>query len=166
LDLRNNTGGWLKQTEEIAAQFLPAGSVIYLRKNKNGEEDKIVVPDGNEPMDAPLVVLVNGGTASASEILVGALRDNDRALVIGETTVGTGTTLKEYTLKDGSAILLGVAEWLTPDGDFIRETGIVPDIKVPLEARAEPLTPDETRSLSKEEILERDAQLRRAFEEL
>jgi carboxyl-terminal processing protease len=166
LDLRNNTGGWLKQAEEIAAQFLPAGSVIYLRKNKNGEEDKIVVPDGNEPTDAPLVVLVNERTASASEILVGALRDNDRALVIGETTVGTGTTLKEYTLKDGSAILLGVAEWLTPDGDFIRETGIVPDIKVPLEAGAEPLTPDETRSLSKEEILERDAQLKRAFEEL
>ena len=166
LDLRNNTGGWLKQTEEIAAQFLPGGSVIYLRKNGNGKEDKIVVPDGNEPTDAPLVVLVNGGTASAAEILVGALRDNGRALVIGETTVGTGTTLKEYRLKDGSAILLGVAEWLTPDGDFIRKTGIVPDIKVPLEEGAEPLTPNETRSLSKKEILKRDAQLRRAFEEL
>jgi carboxyl-terminal processing protease len=166
VDLRNNTGGWLEQAEEIAAQFLPAGSVIYIRKNKNGEEDKVVVPNGNEPADAPLVILVNGGTASASEILVGALRDNDRALVIGETTVGTGTTLKEYTLKDGSAILLGVAEWLTPDGDFIRETGIVPDIKVPLKEGAELLTPDETRSLSKEEILKKDAQLRRAFEEL
>jgi len=166
LDLRNNPGGWLKQAEEIAAQFLPAGSVIYLRQEKNGEEDKIVVPDGNEPTDAPVAVLVNGGTASASEILVGALRDNNRALVIGETTVGTGTTLKEHTLKDGSAILLGVAEWLTPDGDFIRETGIVPDIKVPLEEGAEPLIPDESRGLSKEEILNRDAQLSRAFDEL
>jgi len=109
---------------------------------------------------------VNEGSASSSEILAGALRDNDRASVIGETTFGTGTVLSEFTLRDGSAILLGVAEWLTPDGDFIRETGIVPEMKVELGEDAEPLTPGEARTLSREEILERDAQLRRAFEEL
>ena len=94
------------------------------------------------------------------------MRDNDRATVIGETTFGTGTVLSEYTLRDGSAILLGIAEWLTPDGDFIRETGIVPDVKVALDEDAEPLAPSEVRDLSKEEILKRDAQLGRALAEL
>jgi carboxyl-terminal processing protease len=109
---------------------------------------------------------VNEETASSSEILAGALRDNDRATVVGETTFGTGTVLSEFVLRDGSAILLGVAEWLTPDGDFIRETGIVPDEKVSLEENVQPFTAGETRDLSREEILERDAQLRRAFEKL
>jgi carboxyl-terminal processing protease len=86
--------------------------------------------------------------------------------VIGETTYGTGTVLEEFALRDGSAILLGIAEWLTPDGDFIRETGIAPDEKVTLAEDAEPLTPGEARDLSREEILESDAQLRRAFEKL
>jgi carboxyl-terminal processing protease len=86
--------------------------------------------------------------------------------VIGETTFGTGTVLSEFVLGDGSAILLGVAEWLTPDGDFIRETGIAPDVEVALSEGTELLTPGEARELSKEEILERDAQLARAFENL
>jgi carboxyl-terminal processing protease len=74
--------------------------------------------------------------------------------------------LSEFPLRDGSAILLGVAEWLTPDGDFIRETGIVPDEKVPLAQGTRPLTPGEAQDLTKGEILGRDAQLRRAFEDL
>jgi carboxyl-terminal processing protease len=86
--------------------------------------------------------------------------------VIGETTYGTGTVLSEFVLKDGSSILLGVAEWLTPDGDFIRETGIAPDIKVPLEDGAEQITPDSARDLSKGQILGRDAQLRAAYKNL
>jgi carboxyl-terminal processing protease len=86
--------------------------------------------------------------------------------VIGETTFGTGTVLSEFVLRDGSAILLGVAEWLTPDGDFIRETGIEPDVEVALGEDAEPLIPSEARDLSREEILARDAQLARALENL
>ena len=111
-------------------------------------------------------MLVNEGSASSSEILAGALRDNDRATVIGETTFGTGTVLSEFVLKDGSSILLGVAEWLTPDGDFIRETGIEPDVVVELDEGTEPLSPQDVRDLSREEALARDAQLRRAFENL
>jgi carboxyl-terminal processing protease len=111
-----------------------------------------------------MVLLVNEGTASSAEILAGALRDNGRATVIGEATFGTGTVLSEFVLRDGSAILLGVAEWLTPDGDSIRETGVVPDVEVPLADGIEPLTPAEDRGLSRGEILEGDAQLRRAFE--
>jgi carboxyl-terminal processing protease len=166
LDLRNNAGGRLDQAVEMAGNFLEPGSVVYLREDASGGREKIEVEGGAEPTDAPMAVLVNEGTASSSEILAGALRDNDRATVIGEPTFGTGTVLSEFVLRDGSAILLGVAEWLTPDGDFIRETGIAPDVEVALSEGTEALTPGEARDLSKKEILERDAQLARAFENL
>jgi carboxyl-terminal processing protease len=164
LDLRNNAGGNLEEAVEMAGYFLEPGSVVYIRKDASGEREEIEARGGAELADAPMVLLVNSGTASSSEILAGALRDNDRATVIGEATFGTGTVLSEFVLRDGSAILLGVAEWLTPDGDSIRETGVVPDVKVPLEEGVEPFTPAEARSLSREEIFESDAQLRRAFE--
>lgn len=164
LDLRNNPGGNLGQAVEIAGQFLEPGSVVYLREDASGEREEIRIPRGAEPTEAPLAVLVNNGSASSAEILAGALRDNGRAPLIGTTTFGTGTVLKEFTFEDGSSMLLGVAEWLTPDGDFIRDSGIEPGIVVRLGEDAEPLTPGETEDLSKEEILDRDAQLRRAFE--
>lgn len=166
LDLRDNAGGLVGQAREVAAQFLPGGSVIYIQKDAEGNEEEITVPADNVPLDAPLVVLVNGGSASSAEIVAGALRDNERAEVIGETTFGTGTVLKEFTLSDGSAIQLGIKEWLTPDGDFIRGSGIDPDIEVSLEEGQEPHTPEETSDLSKEEVFEEDAQLERAFEVL
>ena len=166
LDLRNNTGGLVEQTVEAAGQFLEPGSVVYVREEADGERQEVTVPADAEPTRAPLAVLVNEGTASGAEIVAGALRDNDRAVVVGETTFGTGTTLREFPLEDGSAILLGVAEWSTPDGDFIRETGIEPDVKVGLSEDSEPLTPTRAGGLSREEILEKDPQLRRAFEEL
>jgi len=165
LDLRDNPGGLVEQSEEVAAQFLPAGSDIYIRKDADGSEEETTVPDDNdEPLDAPLVVLVNKGSSSSAEIVAGALRDNDRAKVIGETTFGTGTVLSEYPLSDGSSILLGTAEWLTPNGDSIRGSGIEPDVEIELEEDQEPRTPNETKGLTREEILEEDAQLERAFE--
>ena len=166
LDLRNNPGGRLDQAVDIAGQFLEPDSVVYLRKDASGDREKITVSGNAEPTDAPLTVLVNNGSASSSEILAGTLRDNDRAEVIGTTTFGTGTVLKEFTLDDGSSILLGIAEWLTPDGDFIRESGIDPGIKVKLGKESEPVFPTEAKNLSREEILDGDAQLRRAFEEV
>lgn len=166
LDLRNNPGGRLDQAVQMAGYFLEPGSVIYIRKDASDEREEIEVEGDPESTDAPLVVLVNEGSASSSEILAGALRDNDRATVIGETTFGTGTVLSEFVLRDGSSILLGVAEWLTPDGDFIRDTGITPDVKVSLEKGTEPLAPDALRGLSREEALEKDAQLRAAYEKL
>src|ERR671915_1117550 len=166
LDLRNNPGGRLDQAVEMTGYFLEPESVAYIRKDASGEREEITVEGDPESTDAPLAVLVDGGSASSSEILAGALRDNDRAPVIGETTFGTGTVLSEFVLRDGSSMLLGVAEWLTPDGDFIRDSGIAPDVEVALSEGTEALTPGEARDLSKKEILERDAQLARAFENL
>ena len=163
LDLRGNSGGLVSQAEDVAARFLPAGSTIFIRKEADGEQEATYVPDNNEPLDAPLAVLVNDGSASSAEIVAGALRDNERARVVGETTFGTGTVLDEYSLSDGSAILLGIAEWLTPDGDFIRGSGIEPDSEVRLEEGQEPRTPEEIKDLSKEEVFDEDAQLERAF---
>lgn len=166
LDLRDNPGGRLDQAVKVAGEFLKPGSVIYIRKDSSGKREEVKVSDDAKPIDAPLVVLVNNGSASSSEILAGALRDNDRATVVGTRTFGTGTVLSEFTLSDGSAILLGVAEWLTPNGDFIRDTGIEPDIKVKPGKDDEAVTPSGSEGLSKQEILSRDAQLRRAFEEV
>jgi len=165
-DLRENPGGLVSQAAEVAAQFLPAGDVVYIRRDADGNEEETTVPEDNEPLDAPLVVLVNEGSSSSAEIVAGAMRDNGRAEVVGETTFGTGTVLDEFTLSDGSAILLGIAEWLTPSGDSIRGSGIEPDIEVELEEEQEPRTPDETEGLTQEEIFEEDAQLERAFEVL
>ena len=165
LDLRGNEGGRVKQAEEVAARFLAGGSEIYTRRDADGEEQK-TVPGDNEPLDAPLVVLVNGKSASSAEIVAGAFRDSGRATVVGETTFGAGTVLDKHELSDGSAVLLAVAEWLTPNGDSIRGSGIEPDVEAKLEKGQEPRAPDEVGGLSGEGILEEDAQLERAFEVL
>lgn len=166
LDLRDNPGGRLDQAVEVAGFFLEPGSVAYVRKDASGGREEVDVEGEPGLTDAPLVVLVNDGSASSSEIVAGALRDNDRATVVGKTTFGTGTVLSEFELDDGSSILLGVAEWLTPDGDFIRQTGIEPDVKVPQEEGDEPVSPTDLKDLSREEAFDRDAQLRAAFEEI
>lgn len=164
LDLRGNSGGQLDQAVEAAGLFLESDSVVYIRQNAEGEREKVRTSGGSEPVQAPMTVLVDGGTASSAEILAGALRDNGRAEAVGVSTFGTGTVLKPYDLDDDSQLLLGIAEWLTPDGDFIRENGIDPGVRVELEEDEQPVLPDEEDGLSREKILERDAQLSRAFE--
>src|SRR5919199_549120 len=166
LDLRDNSGGWVGQAEEIVARFLPARSTIYIQKDANGREEETTVPDDNQPLDAPLVVLVNVGSASSAEIVAGALKDNGRARVVGGKTFGAGTVLEERPLSDGSAIMLAIAQWLTPNRDPIQGSGIEPDVKGSLEEGQKPRPPDQLRGLSRKETFAHDAQLHRAFEVL
>ncbi len=166
LDLRGNPGGELEEAVAAAALFLDGGQTVYVREDAGGERERIEAADptpfsgGDEaPVSAPLVVLVDGGSASSSEILAGALKDNGRAHVVGQRTAGTGTVLAEFPLEDGSSMLLGVAEWLTPGGDSIRDTGITPDVEAALREGQLPLLPEQARGLGVEEISEADAQL-------
>lgn len=141
LDLRDNPGGYLQEAINTASEFLKSGNVL-LEQDSSG--NRTPDPVNGHPINTqiPLVVLVNGNTASAAEIVSGALKDNKRAIILGVNTLGTGTVLNEFDLPDGSAIFLGVLEWLTPDGNFIRDKGIAPNIVVPLTAGANPLTAD------------------------
>jgi len=111
-----------------------------------------------------MVVLVNAGTASAAEIVSGALQDVKRAVIVGERTFGTGTVLEEFGLPGGSALMLAVREWLTPAGHTIWHKGIVPDVKVALGAGAAPVFPGRLAALSPARLAaSRDAQLLKAL---
>jgi len=114
-----------------------------------------------------MVVLVNEGSASAAEIVAGALRDRNRAPLVGETTFGTGTVLQQFPLKDGSALLLAIQEWLTPKGRVIWHHGIAPDRKVALPEGAQPLFPLFEKEMTPTELRRsRDAQLLAALKVL
>jgi carboxyl-terminal processing protease len=140
LDLRNNPGGVLNEAIRVASQFLKGGNVLLV-KNAKGHIRPMAVEPGGTMTEVPMVVLVNQGSASASEIVAGALRDRNRAPLVGETTFGTGTVLGEFHLADGSALLLAVEEWLTPDGHSFWHKGITPKYQVALPDDAEPLVP-------------------------
>jgi carboxyl-terminal processing protease len=127
LDLRGNVGGFKDQCVEIAGQFLPEGTVLFIQEDGHKNQEKIRAPGGGKATDLPLVVLIDGGTASSSEILAGALQDQGRAQLIGTGTYGTGTVLREYILSDGSSVRLAVYKWLTPLGREIWHKGIQPD---------------------------------------
>ncbi len=134
LDLRDNPGGYFDQAIAVASEFIPAGNGhnVVLVKDSNGKITPQPVQPGGVATDIPLVVLVNNNTASAAEIVTGAIKDNQRGVVIGQHTFGTGTVLQEFDLPDGSALLLGIQEFLTPSGHFIRNGGIQPDMQVAL----------------------------------
>lgn len=159
LDLRNNPGGVLDQAVTVASQFMTNGNVLLVRDARGQTAPKPVEPGGLAPT-IPLAVLVNGGSASAAEIVAGALSDAHRAPLIGETTFGTGTVLNEFPLTGGSALLLAVQEWLTPSGQSYWHKGITPELVVPLPAGANPLVPEAERNLTATELQSSpDAQL-------
>jgi len=130
LDLRNNPGGLLDQSVSVSDVFLKSGVIVSSKGRTKGTE-KIYEArdDGTEP-EYPIVILINGGTASASEIVSGALRDNGRAVLLGTQTFGKGSVQILRPLKDGSALKLTIARYYTPDGRSIQATGITPDIPV------------------------------------
>lgn len=129
LDLRRNGGGYLDSAVAVASEFLRDGVVLKEDRQNNGPR-VYDVQGGGQLLDQPLVVLIDGGTASASEIVAGALQDYDRATLIGEKTFGKGSVQLIYDLSDKSRLHVTVAKWFTPDGNLIDGVGLTPDIEV------------------------------------
>jgi carboxyl-terminal processing protease len=129
LDLRDNPGGLLDEAGLVASQFIDKGTVT-IEREKGGKEQVLEAQPGGVALDVPLAVLVNRGSASASEIVSGAIKENGRGKLIGEQTFGKGTVQMPQTLSDGSELRVTIAEWLTPNKEQINGQGIVPDIVV------------------------------------
>ena len=128
IDLRYNGGGYLDIAVEIVSEFIEGKKPAVLIKTKDGNEDETFNTTGNARIPkVPLVVLVNEGSASASEIVAGAIQDSKRGLVMGEQTFGKGSVQEVELLRDGSSLRLTIAKWLTPSGRSISEVGITPD---------------------------------------
>ncbi len=151
LDLRNNPGGLLNQAVKVTDEFLSRGKLIVYTKGRN-PEDRMTFESQESPLlplSVPMVVLVNSGSASASEIVSGALQDWRRAVIMGERTFGKGSVQTIFPLSDGSALKLTTAEYYTPKGRSIQEEGIIPDIEVPSTLKVA----KEKRSVVREELL-------------
>lgn len=130
LDLRDNPGGYLDSAVYLASEFLPQGKIVVKQESTTTEsKDYYVIRAGKLP-NIPLVVLINKGSASASEILAGALRDYKRAKLVGEKSFGKGSVQEAMDLSDGAGLHITVAKWILPKGDWINGKGIEPDIKV------------------------------------
>jgi len=130
IDLRGNTGGYLSSATEIASMFLEEGKVIYSLADRN--ETKEYKDETEEQRRYPIVILMNDGTASASEILAAALKDSYGATLVGETSYGKGKVQQTKTLEDGSMVKYTTARWIRPNGDCIDGIGLHPDIEVDL----------------------------------
>jgi carboxyl-terminal processing protease len=164
LDLRNNTGGLVEEAVGVTSQFLAAGNVL-LTTDSQGRSTAVPVRGGGRVVDTPMVVLVNGATGNAAEIVTGALQDHERATVVGTATVGGGAVMDQFTLSDGSVLLIPVEAWLTPDGRAMWPQGLSPDIEVPLPATAEPVIEPRGPAMTKEQLQgSGDTQLIRALE--
>jgi len=140
IDVRDDPGGLLAESVGVTSAFLTQGTVLIEEDAKGGKQTYKVDGHAVAPTE-PVIVLVNKNTASAAEIFAGAMKDNRRAQIVGSTTLGTGTVLSTYQLKDGSALLLGTQQWLTPSGQTIKDHGITPDEVVSLPEGATTLQP-------------------------
>ncbi len=168
LDLRDNPGGYLNEAIDTVSLFQKSGNVLLVQ-DSSGQRSPMGVTGNAIDTSIPIVVLVNENSASAAEITAGALKDSHRATIMGVKTFGTGTVLQQYSLNDGSAILVGTQEWLTPSGQFIRDKGIQPNIVVQEgkdDAIVSPTIENENH-LNQQQILQGgDAQLSAAIEHL
>jgi len=131
VDVRNNPGGLLNSVMEILDRLLPESLIVYTEdKNKQREEKHAKKPD---QFNKPMVVLINGNSASASEIFAGALQDYNKATVVGTTSFGKGIVQSVIPLSDGTAVKLTISKYFTPKGRNIHGTGIVPDVEIDLD---------------------------------
>ena len=129
-DLRNNPGGLLSQAIQISDFFLEDGEIVSTKGRKNRENRKFFAKKGDKINGKPLIVLINNGSASAAEIVAGALQDQKRAILLGETTFGKGSVQSIIPLKNKGAIRLTISKYYLPSGKSISEVGVVPDIRV------------------------------------
>ena len=130
LDLRNNPGGLLSQAVTISDFFLNDGEIVSTRGRKKNENRKFFAKKGDKIDGKPLIILINNGSASASEIVAGALQDQKRAVLLGETTFGKGSVQSIIPLKNRGALRLTISKYYLPSGKSISEIGVLPDIKV------------------------------------
>ncbi|MGC9393385.1 MAG: S41 family peptidase [Anaerolineae bacterium] len=149
-DLRSNPGGWLDQSIKVSDLFLSKGLVAIERDSAGGEQ-RFYSYNGDIGEDIPMVVLVNRGSASASEIVAGALQDRDRAVLIGTKTLGKGSVQRPNAISDGSQLRVTIARWFTPDDNSIHGDGLEPDVLV---------------EISEDTPADEDPQLERAIEYL
>jgi carboxyl-terminal processing protease len=131
LDLRNNPGGLLSQAIEVADQFLDSGLIVSTKGRIASQDMEVSAHKADKERKYPIIVLVNGGSASAAEIVAGALQDNKRALILGTRTFGKGSVQTILSLSDGSGLRLTTARYYTPSGKSIQLSGITPDIELP-----------------------------------
>jgi carboxyl-terminal processing protease len=164
VDVRGNQGGLKEQAVAVSSEFLKDG-VVFIEQDAGGNRKEVPVKADGTALDIPLVVLIDEGSASSSEIFAGAIQDHARGKLVGTKTFGTGTVLQPFILKDGSAILMAVAEWLTPKGRQIWHHGITPDVEAPLPRGADVLRPDDQAELTAEALAKSgDRQLQKALE--
>ena len=131
LDLRNNGGGYLEIAVDILCEFLEGEVEAVTIKRRDSSDDETLYVDGSPRLPhVPIVVLINDGSASASEIVAGAIQDYERGIVLGETSFGKGSVQEVDQLSDGSSIRLTIARWFTPNDTNIDDVGITPDIEV------------------------------------
>lgn len=152
VDVRNNPGGFLDVAVDIASKFMPKGEVVVWEQGRDGEKKEFRARGGDSLSEVPVVVLMNEGSASASEILAGALRDVKKAKLIGKKSFGKGSVQQLEKLSDGSSLRITIAKWLTPSGQSIHEVGLSADLEVEM-------TEDDFKN-------NRDPQLDKAIEEL
>ena len=130
LDLRNNGGGWVSAAREMVGRFVPDGTALVEVSRAGERVDAVLTSNNAQAYSTPLVVLVNGGSASASEIVAGALQDRGRATLIGERTFGKGSIQQVREFRDSSSVRLTTAQWLTPSKRVIEKKGIMPDVVI------------------------------------
>jgi carboxyl-terminal processing protease len=174
LDLRWNPGGLLDQAVDVCEKFLPRGQLVVSTEGRNSAQNSSRYANGRDELNnLPMVVLVNLGSASASEIVAGCLQDRKRAIILGEKTFGKGSVQSIMPLQDGSALRLTTAKYYTPSHKVIHEEGITPDIVVPMTDEEERdiqlrRSPGGLESLNEQDrqraVNARDAQLERAMD--
>jgi len=162
LDLRNNPGGLLETSVEVADKFIASGVIVSTRGRIKSQDQEFVAHLRGTHPDYPIVVLVNEGSASASEIVAGAVQDHNRGILLGTKTFGKGSVQTVVPLADGSALRLTTAEYFTPHGRCIHEVGITPDIVV--EVSAKPPEEAEVAIVEEPEVEVYDDQLARAID--